>query len=390
MSILSSFFILLGFLIFLITLPGTLELLFVTLGALLNYFFPMKKLKTPSFSKQKIIALIPAHNEEKSIAHTIKALRFSGFYEDVWVIADNCMDKTAEIAKQENAKVIERIDPLHRGKHYALQFAFEKLKSEDYDIYFIVDADTFSTQVSKEDLEQLFQAGADAVQVLNTLYSTKQTPKSRFLSLAFQAFNHVRPLGREYWKLSIGILGNGFALSRDTLSKASFDVGSLVEDLEYHLKLVKAGLKVHFLETSNVQSEISSQDAGASQRSRWEGGRLRLLLDAGPSLLKDILKGHYRLIEPLLDLCLLPLSYHVLLLFFLLFIPNSFIFDYAVFGFLVLLLHGIATLLVAHATWKDVLSVFAAPFHILWKVKIFSKVLEGAQKTFGWSRTDRT
>lgn len=388
MSILSSVIILIGLLIFLITLPGTIELLFLTLGAILNFFFPTKKLNTPLFT-HKIVALVPAHNEEKNIAHTIKALQSSGFYEDVWVIADNCTDNTAEIAKKEKAKVIERNDLLHRGKHYALQYAFDKLRSENYDIYFIVDADTFAIQVSKDNLEYQFQSGADAVQVLNTLYSTKLTPKSRFLSLAFQAFNHVRPLGRDYWNLSTGILGNGFALSKTTLEKVPFNVKSVVEDLEYHLQLVKAGLKVHFLESSNVQSEIANEQNGTSQRSRWEGGRLRMLVDYGPSLLKDIFKGHFKLIEPLLDLCLLPLSYHVLLLLFLLFIPNHFLFDYALFAFLVLFLHGIATLLVAKATWKEVASIFIAPFHILWKIKIFSKILEGAKKSFGWSRTDR-
>lgn len=387
---LSNLILFFGFVIFLMTLPGVVELLYLTSGAFLEYLFPKSTHQSPPISPLKTAAIIPAHNEAKHITKTIKSLQASGFMEDVWVIADNCDDNTAEIARREGAQVLERKDQNHRGKHYALRFAFENLLKSDYAAFIIIDADTLVNEEIKEVLNKAYQNGADAVQLYNGLHQPNPTIMTRFLYLAFEAFNHVRPLGRKYWNLSAGILGNGFSLSRSTLETVPFSTQSVVEDLEYHLLLVEAGRKVEYFDEARVFSEPQMQSKGASeQRSRWEGGRLRMLVDFGPRLFKGILNGNFANIEPLLDLCLFPLSYHVILLLILLFMPNLFLVDYALFGFFVLFFHGIVTLLIAKATWKDVLSIFIAPFYILWKLKIISKILKGASKSFHWLRSER-
>ena len=94
------------------------------------------------------------------------------------------------------------------------------------------------------------------------------------MSFAFVAFNVVRARGRARLGLSAGIFGNGFGLHREVIQEVPFNANSVVEDLEYHLNLVRAGIRVEFLNSASVLGEIPVGGRGAAtQRSRWEGGK---------------------------------------------------------------------------------------------------------------------
>ncbi len=210
--------------------------------------------------------------------------------------------------------------------------------------------------------------------------------RSRFQAIAFTAFNVLRPRGRSRLGLSAGIFGNGSVLTRRLLEAIPFTVTSLVEDVAYHLKIVEAGYRVDFIEESDVVSAQPIHWQGRlSQRKRWEGGRLRLLLDQAPHLLAAILKGSWRLIEPLLDLLLLPLGYHCLLLFLL--IPLCLWYALGCLG--VVFLHICAAIHVAGGGWKNYLSILYAPAYLLWKVMHMGSIACGAQRDQPWERTQR-
>ena len=96
--------------------------------------------------KHKFMAIIPAHNEERVVSNLIESLKNQTYDKDlydIYVIADNCTDNTANVARRAGAIVLERFDPAHKTKGYALQW-FLKQKIEenaDYDAFFVFDAD---------------------------------------------------------------------------------------------------------------------------------------------------------------------------------------------------------------------------------------------------------
>ena len=101
----------------------------------------------------KIAVLIPAHNEESVISETIKALKSqlnSG--DQLLLVADNCTDNTASIARDQGAEVLERVDPENRGKGYALSFGINHLKDSGNtpEVVIVIDADCIVEKILPE------------------------------------------------------------------------------------------------------------------------------------------------------------------------------------------------------------------------------------------------
>ena len=380
-----------GVLLCLATLPGTFELAFLTLGG------AMPRRGRILLQKQlplRLCVVIPAHNEEQGIAGCVASLLGCeiGIHSlSVVVIADNCTDATAERARLAGARVIARQDENLRGKGYALHHAFSILLSENHDAFLIVDADTGVEANFILATAELFGQGADALQCRYLASNPEASIRSRLMHVAWLAFNVLRLRGRDYWGLSVGILGNGFGLARKTLEKVPFDAGSIAEDLEYHLRLVRTGLRVRFCEASTVWSEVPTQGRAASgQRARWEGGRFRMIREQSMRLAVEVLKGQWRLLEPLLELLLLPLAFQVFLLLVLLAVPVPFARYTALAGLAWVVLHVVVALWVGRAGWRDCLALLAAPFYIVWKLTLGRQLLKSASADAAWVRTDRT
>lgn len=378
-----------GIILFLITLPGTLELCLLTFGAL---FYSKKRGTVENSPKEapKIAVLIPAHNEEQHLSSTIESLKKCKGNFEIIVIADNCTDATASIAKDLHIRVLEREDPSRLGKPYALQYAFSTLLIEGIEIFVIIDADTVVKNNLIQQIQEAFQNGALAVQSRYTLIEEDIPPFQRLSRLAFSGCNIVRPRGREQWRCSAGILGNGFALSRMVLLTVPFGVDSIVEDAAYHLQIVKAGYRVRFLDDTEVLAvHPPTYSASAAQKSRWEGGRWLLLKESLPWIWREIIKGKKQLIEPLMDLLLLPLSFHSLLLLILFLIPCNFFRLYAALGLGVILLYLFATIKLTNGGWKDIQALCLSPFYLIWKITFMPQILKAAKKNFKWTRTER-
>ena len=387
----SGLLFVIGLALFLLTLPGTIELLLLTAAGLL----PRAKLPAVAADKPLRLAVVtPAHNEEQGLPVTIDSLLAcdnplpAG---DLFVIADNCDDNTAEVARELGCSVLERQDKTQRGKGYALNFAFNELLQKDYDAFVIVDADTRVQSNFLDSFRQLFAAGGDAGQCAYLVGNAEVSFRARLMHIAFLAFNYLRPLSRHNLGLSAGILGNGFALSRTCLREIPYDSFSIVEDLEYHTRLVRAGKRVRFLAHTTVWSDMpATGEEAQSQRERWEGGRFRVILDHAPRLFGDILRhGRLRLVEPLLELLLLPLTYHVLLLLILIFISTGWLTVYAVGALLLIFLHVVVAMLRGRASLDDWKALASAPFYMLWKLVNLGSILKAAGKGTDWKRTSR-
>src|SRR5207302_10964276 len=88
----------------------------------------------PAGPAARFAVLIPAHDEEHDIAIALESLTAQVYPHDrfvVAVIADDCRDRTAEIARAMGAVVYERSDAERRGKGHALLWGIERIR-EDY------------------------------------------------------------------------------------------------------------------------------------------------------------------------------------------------------------------------------------------------------------------
>jgi cellulose synthase/poly-beta-1,6-N-acetylglucosamine synthase-like glycosyltransferase len=372
------------------TLPGSLELLLVTSGAILR---PRRSPDAAAY-RGHLTVVVPAHNEELSIARCVASLR-ACVDEDVpfaiVVVADNCDDATAERARAAGARVLERYEDTHRGKGHALQLAFDTLLPEGVDAVAVVDADSVVDAGFIHELRRELGGGADAVQARYGLLDPHASAYSRLQNLAFLAMNVVRPRGRDRWNLSAGILGNGFALTRDTLLAVPWTAVSLVEDLEYHLKLVRGGRSVRFADRTWVRAAAPGDArAAAVQTARWEGGRFRLILDQLPALAADLLRGRWRMLEAALDLLLLPLTWHSGLLLLLAALPVNVTRLYALVALGLVALHLLTALALGGGTWRDLASLLLAPFHALRKLSQVPAIVRSARRHAAWQRTPRS
>lgn len=382
-------FLLIAILLTLLSLPGTLQLLFLTTAAWLpKRNIPLNK----KASATNIAVVIPAHNEETGIVHTLQSLLDCDNPLDVkhiHVVADNCSDNTAKVARQYGVSVFERNDEQLRGKGYALNYAFTKIQ-DDFDAIIVVDADSAVDKNFIDVFRNLFANGNAAGQATYRVKNANEGIRPRLMNVAFLAFNLLRPLGRENVGLSVGILGNGFGVSTETLKQIPYDSFSIVEDLEYHIRLIKSGAKVRFLMDTTVWSDmpVSSADA-QSQRERWEGGRFLMLREQVPQLFTQILKGQFKLIEPLFELLLLPLSFHLLLILILLFIGTAATKIYAILALVVVVFHILSAMKHGKASWQDWKALLSAPFYILWKLSRLDGILKASKKGYTWTRTRR-
>ncbi|MDX2034424.1 MAG: glycosyltransferase family 2 protein [Blastocatellia bacterium] len=388
---LTLFFAACGIALALAALPGTLELALLTFGSLIP-----RRRKSPAEAAQslRLAVVVPAHNEAGGIARCVRSLldceQQDGGSFTVFVVADNCTDETAARAAAAGARVLVRRNLTERGKGYALDFAFQTVLAENFDAALIVDADTVVEPNFLAVFRRLFAEGADAAQCGYLVNNSDASLRTRLMNVALCAFNVLRPRSRDRWGLSTGLLGNGFGLSAATLRAIPYDAVSVVEDLEYHLRLVRAGRRVRFAEGTTVRADMPTGGRGAeTQRARWEGGRFRMLAEIGPALLRDLARGRARMLEPLIDLLLLPLAFHVTLLLATLVIPFAPTRIFAAAGLGLVVLHILAALLVGGGGWKDLAALAAAPFYVAWKVMLIPAVLRTARQNAEWVRTER-
>lgn len=371
------------------TLPGTLELLLVTIGA------SRKGRRTPADrpANLRLAIVIPAHDEAVLIQRCVESVSRSAGHAgncEIVVVADNCSDETAGLAKEAGARVMIRENAVLRGKGYALRLAFDQLQAEGFDGFLVVDADSIVSPNLVAKTKEHLAAGSPAVQCRYRISNRTTSVRTRLMDLAFLAFNVLRPKGRSGWGLSAGILGNGFAVSSATLKKVPWDAASIVEDLEYHLRLITAGGRVDFVNDATVFGETPAGGGAARvQRSRWEGGRMRMVREWAPGLTVNVLRGKWELTEPLLDLLTFPLAYHVLLLLLaLVVLPGSFR-TYPAVALVVVLVHVIRACFLGEQSLKTAMALAAAPFYMIWKITTLGAVLAASRSGAGWVRTGR-
>jgi cellulose synthase/poly-beta-1,6-N-acetylglucosamine synthase-like glycosyltransferase len=259
--------------------------------------------------------VVPAHDEELGIAPTVEnllAVDYPAELRRVVVVADNCSDATAAHAAAAGAVVLERHDTERRGKGYALAYAFERALAEGTaDAVVVVDADTKVTPNLLRAFDARLQAGALAIQAEYAVANREASWRTRLMHIGFTLFHDVRSRARERLGVSAGLRGNGMAFATRLLSEVPHDAFSVVEDIEYGIRLGRAGHRVYYAGDARVFGDmVSSERASRSQRRRWEGGRLTLAKRHAAGLLGEGLRRRSLLLLDLAaDLLVPPLTY---------------------------------------------------------------------------------
>jgi cellulose synthase/poly-beta-1,6-N-acetylglucosamine synthase-like glycosyltransferase len=353
----------------------------------------------PKVPRPRIAVLVPAHNEAEIIHQTLDSLLPQLTAQDrLVVIADNCNDETAAIARKFGATVIERQDLERRGKGYALDYGLNFLEAEPPDVVVLVDADCIVEQGTVKRIASIAATEGKPVQATYLMEQpANPSPKDSVSALAFMVKNLVRPSGLAKLGLPGLLTGTGMAFPWLVIRQAPLASGNIVEDMQLGLDLAIAGSPPVFCRDAKVTGILpQQQEAAKGQRTRWEHGHLQTLLTQVPRLLKASLEQRrFDLLALALDLSVPPLSLLVIIWAGITGVALLAGIWGAIWIPLILLaIAGIMILVSIVGAWAkfgrgeiSALTLLAVPFYILWKIPLYLAFL--VQRQTKWIRTDR-
>jgi GT2 family glycosyltransferase len=386
-------------LLLVLALPVVVACGYLLLLTLLSGDKPAPARVTP---RLKFDIIVPAHNEEAGIARTVtnlSAMDYPAALRRILVVADNCSDSTADRAREAGATVLVRHDTEKRGKGFALAHAFEhSLKDGFADAVVVVDADTEVSPHLLHSFGLRLEAGAQAIQAHYGVLNPHASWRTRLMTIALALFHKVRSLGRERLGVSCGLRGNGMCFSHRVIREVPHDAFSIVEDLEYGIRLGRKGYRVHYAWEAEVLGEmVSSEKAARSQRRRWEGGRWAMTKQFGvPLLFESLRKRDGVLLDLAMDLLVPPLSYVVLGAVAVAMAAGALSAwqgQVALSAYAAAFCVGSLGLYVLRGWWvsgmgaRGLLDLMRAPFYVFWKVWLM--VAGPRDKKGEWVRTTR-
>lgn len=233
--------------------------------------------------KHKFMAIIPAHNEEMVISNLIESLKNQNYDKnlyDIYVIADNCTDRTAEVAKKAGAIVLERFDATHKTKGYALQwFLKQKIKENaDYDAFFVFDADNIVDKDFIVNMNKKLCQGEEVVQGYRDIKNPTDNWITSGYALFYWTMHRLYHLARYNIGLSPLLNGTGFMVKFDVVKPNGWETETLTEDIEFSLRTIIKGKKLGWATDAIVYDEQpTSFKQSWSQRSRWTVGHMQCI-----------------------------------------------------------------------------------------------------------------
>lgn len=238
----------------------------------------------------RFMAIIPAHNEEAVVGNLIESLKKQNYEKklyDIYVIADNCTDNTAKVAKDAGAIVYERFNNAKKTKGYALDW-FLKQKIEEnapYDAFFVFDADNIVHPDFIKNMNKKLCQGEDVVQGYRDIKNPTDSWITAGYALFYWTMHRFYHLARYNLGLSPLLNGTGFMVKFDIVKPQGWDTVTLTEDIEFSLKRIIKGKKLGWATDAICYDE---QPVGFkqswSQRSRWTVGHMQCMKEYTKSL----------------------------------------------------------------------------------------------------------
>ncbi len=280
-----------------------LDIIQLVLFAIGCYYVVIALFSLSAFRKERrsdvehtFALLVAAHNEEKVIADIVSSLKDLDYAKDkyeIFVVADNCTDKTAEIARGAGAVVLERFNDTLRGKGHAMEYAFEKIfaMEEKYEYFCVFDADNVVKTDFLVHMNDKINEGYRAVQG----YLDSKNPSDNWLTFSYSLWywinNRLTQLSRGNLGLGCRLGGTGFAVDAELIKEHGWGATCLAEDIEFTLKLALDDVKVGWAHGAVVYDE-KPRDMGVSvkQRQRWSQG----ITDVATRYVLPLLKKGFR------------------------------------------------------------------------------------------------
>lgn len=261
----------------------------------------------------RFVVIMPAHNERDIIDGSVRqVLARLGDTGRLRVVADNCSDDTAFLARTAGAEVIERSDPDRRGKGFALAYGVASLSAAPPEVVLVLDADCRAD--ATDALFLLAQAACMHQRPIQGLYDMLAPPggglKQRLAAFAWAFKGRVRAEGYRRLGLPCHLMGSGMAFPWSLLERIDLATGHIVEDLKLGLDCALEGRPPLYLPSAVVESYLPANEEGTrSQRQRWEHGHLSMLTSAIPRLAaRALLNRDGKLLAMCIDVCIPPLA----------------------------------------------------------------------------------
>lgn len=342
--------------------------------------------------------LIPAHNEAEIITATLGHLAsIIPANARLVVVADNCSDETTSLARSQGFEVLERHDPLRRGKGYALAFGREAMLKAPPECVIVFDADCRSDPQSIVDLARACQVRGSVLQARYVFDADHSVPpKVQISNFALWIKNVVRQRGSSRIGGPAILTGTGMAFPWHIFEKLPLATGSIVEDLALSVHLTEVGHAPVFFGQTRVTSAAAGQRATLEQRSRWEHGFLAVARTQGLTAVwrgllsfdwRTLWLGFHLMVPPLALLLTLGLVSQVLLGIIAVSIGYWLPFITLAAVLLAALSATFLNWIVEGRKWLSPRSLLYLPLYVLWKLPLYGRFLAG--KTVTWVRTDR-
>lgn len=301
------------------------------------YFYQFVYIAVPFFKKEKkhakpknnsFAVLICARNESEVIADLIESIKkqtYDNALINIFVMADNCTDDTANIARNAGAIVYERFDKDLVGKGYALNLLLQKISCDfpkGFDGYFVFDADNLLSEDYIEKMNYVFSDGYDIV----TSYRNSKNYGDNWISAGYALWflRESKYLNRARMLLgtSCAVSGTGFVFSRKILEEqGDWPFHLLTEDIEFSVHHITERRKIGFADAVLYDEQPVTFSQSWHQRMRWACGFLQVFKKYGKKLLCGMARGSFSCydmcmnIMPALVLTMLSIILNTVLVF---------------------------------------------------------------------------
>ena len=227
--------------------------------------------------------IVPALNEEMVIVQLLESFRIQDYPRDrfqVYVVADNCTDRTAEVAREHGVIVYERFSESERSKGYVIRFLLEQLRAAgvSHDVYVIMDADNIVLPSFLSEMNRAFERGHHVVQGLRATKNPLESWTTR-LDYISECAAELETRGRRGWGLSSGLRGTAMAFSSQLLDELGGwqECEGFHEDIKMQANCVLHGYRVAWWpEAVAYDEKLTSIRDISSQRSRWLAGDIQV------------------------------------------------------------------------------------------------------------------
>lgn len=264
---------------------------------IIGFFTTRKFAKTNN--KHKYAIVIPARNESSVIGNLLNSIKRQDYPAElitVFVVADNCTDNTAEIAKKHGAICYERFDDEHRTKGYALEFLFDNIEKDygidSFEAYFVFDSDNLLNKDYITRMNEAFDAGEKIVTSYRNTKNFDENWVASTYALHWLRSIRYRHRARSVLRLATNIQGTGFLFANE-LIKDGWHYVSLTEDRAFTADAVAHGYKISYNDAAMFFDEQPvSLKIAIRQRIRWAKGHLQAFVETGWPLFKNIFVGN--------------------------------------------------------------------------------------------------